>query len=114
MGSGLRRDDRLGEEEGHDFWPLMSFIQENPALAAVVIRNLPEATHRALKRRAKAHGRSTEAEIRDILETALSPAEGAATGKEIFDALHALGQEFGGIELEIPPRTEPARAVKFE
>lgn len=83
-------------------------------MAAVVIRNIPDATHQALKRRAKLHGRSTEAEIRDILEKTLAPTEGVATGKEIFDALHALGQEFGGIELEIPPRNEPARAAKFE
>ena len=33
-------------------------------MAAVVIRNITEATHRALKARAKALGRSTEAEIR--------------------------------------------------
>ena len=83
-------------------------------MAAVVIRYIPEATHRALKARAKVHGRSTEAEIREILEKALGPGESAATGKEIFDALHALGQEFGGIELEIPRRAEPARAAKFE
>jgi len=31
-------------------------------MAAVTIRNLPEATHRALKVRAAQHGRSTEAE----------------------------------------------------
>ncbi len=57
----------------------------------------PNPPSRALKARAKAHGRSTEAEIRDILEKALAPAEGAATGKEIFDELHALGQ--GSVEL---------------
>ena len=31
-------------------------------------RNLPEETHRASKVRAAQHGRSTEAEIRDIIE----------------------------------------------
>lgn len=40
-------------------------------MPAVTIRNLPEATHRALKLRAAQHGRSTEAEIRDILENAV-------------------------------------------
>ena len=84
-------------------------------MAAVVIRNIPEATHQALKARAKAHGRSTEAEIRHILEKELAaPKSEPRTGKEIFDALHEFGMRYGGIELEIPPRTEMARAAKFE
>jgi plasmid stability protein len=82
-------------------------------MAAVLIRNLPEATHRALKRRAKSHGRSTEAEIRDILEQAVrtnKPKEKMGLG----DKLQAFGRKFGGIELEIPPRTDKARAASFE
>ena len=43
-------------------------------MPAVTIRNLSEATHRALKVRAAQHGRSAEAEMRDILETAVRPA----------------------------------------
>ncbi|SUA21172.1 trafficking protein A [Neisseria gonorrhoeae] len=35
-------------------------------MASVVIRNLSEATHNAIKFRARAAGRSTEAEIRLI------------------------------------------------
>lgn len=42
-------------------------------MPVVTIRNLPEETHRALKQRAASHGRSTEAEIRDILEQAVNP-----------------------------------------
>lgn len=37
-------------------------------MASVVIRNLSEATHNAIKFRARAAGRSTEAEIRLILD----------------------------------------------
>lgn len=82
-------------------------------MAAVVIRNLPEATHRALKRRAKSHGRSTEAEIRDILDKAVKT---DVTEKKmgLGDKLHAFGQRFGGIDLEIPPRTEVMEPPKFE
>ena len=86
-------------------------VKGQEIMAAVVIRNIPEATHRALKERAKAHGRSTEAEIREILKETLMPARPVL---KIGEALHAFGQEFGGIELEIPPRTELARAAKFE
>lgn len=39
-------------------------------MAAVTIRNLSEETHRALNIRAAQHNRSTEAEIRAILEAA--------------------------------------------
>jgi plasmid stability protein len=43
-------------------------------MPAVTIRNLPEETHRALTVRAAHHGRSTEAEMREILEAAVRPA----------------------------------------
>jgi len=36
-------------------------------MPAITVRNLSEETHRALKVRAAQHGRSTEAEIREIL-----------------------------------------------
>lgn len=39
-------------------------------MAAVTIRNLHEEIHRALKMRAAQHNRSTESEMRAILETA--------------------------------------------
>ena len=42
-------------------------------MATVTVRNLPEAVHRALRVRAATHARSTEAEIRDILETTVCP-----------------------------------------
>ncbi len=80
-------------------------------MAAVVIRNLPEATHRALKERAKAHGRSTEAEIRDILVDAAKQAE-KARGTLGTD-LHNLWMETGEWELRLPPRAEPMRIVDF-
>ena len=42
-------------------------------MPAVTIRNLSQETHRALKRRARLHGSSTEGEIRMILEEAVRP-----------------------------------------
>jgi plasmid stability protein len=78
-------------------------------VAAVVIRNLPDTTHRALKQRAKRNGRSTEAEIREILVDAMKPKQ-MALGSQ----LAAIAQEVGGIELDIPPRTEMANHKLFE
>ena len=60
-------------------------------MPAVTIRNLPEEVHRALKMRAARHGRSTEAEIREILETAVRPANRVRLGS----ALSALSREAG-------------------
>jgi plasmid stability protein len=39
-------------------------------MANVNLRNLPDEVHRAIRIKAAHHGRSTEAEIRDILERA--------------------------------------------
>ena len=43
-------------------------------MAAITVRNIPAETHRALRQRAREHGRSTEAEMRAILEAAVLPA----------------------------------------
>jgi plasmid stability protein len=63
-------------------------------MSSVTIRKLPEATHRALKARATQHGRSTEAEIRHILENAVRPKSGLGA------ALADIGRSLGGVELE--------------
>lgn len=42
-------------------------------MPTVTIRNLPDEVHRALRLRAASHGRSTEAEIRHILESTVRP-----------------------------------------
>ena len=67
-------------------------------MASLTIRNLPEETHRALHVRAAQHGRSTEAEIRAILEDTVRP----AARLKIGSAIHQIGQEVGGMDdLEI-------------
>jgi len=60
-------------------------------MATVTIRNLPDEVHRALRVRAATYGRSTEAEIRDILETTVRPPERLRLGT----ALVALGRCLG-------------------
>ncbi len=42
-------------------------------MRSITIRNVPDEVHRAIRVRAALHGRSTEAEIREILETAVKP-----------------------------------------
>ncbi|EQD61600.1 plasmid stabilization protein [mine drainage metagenome] len=60
-------------------------------MATVTVRNLPDEVHRALRVRAAMHGRSTEAEIREILETTVQPAERLRLGT----ALAELGRRAG-------------------
>lgn len=79
-------------------------------MAAVTIRNLPEETHRALKQRAAEHGRSTEAEIRSILEAAVRPSERMKMGSE----LAALAEKYGGFDLEITRDQSPVQPAEFE
>jgi plasmid stability protein len=79
-------------------------------MPAVTIRNLSEEAHRALKVRASRHGRSTEAEIRDILEAAVRPARRVRLGSLLAE----IGREAGGVELEIERDKTPAEPISFE
>lgn len=60
-------------------------------MAMLTIRNLPDDVHRALRARAAQHGRSTEAEVREILSAAVKP-EGRV---RLGDAMAALVQGIG-------------------
>lgn len=60
-------------------------------MPTVVVRNLAEETHRALKARAAHHGRSTEAEIRAILDAAARPPERIKLGSLLAE----VGREAG-------------------
>lgn len=60
-------------------------------MAMLTVRNLPDEVHRALRVQAAMHGRSTEAEVREILEAAVKPESRVRLG----DALAALGQTIG-------------------
>jgi plasmid stability protein len=77
-------------------------------MTSLTVRNLPEATHRALKLRAAQNGRSTEAEIRSILESAVRPQQGMGS------ALAAIGRDLGGVDIDFARDARPAAAASFE
>ena len=85
-------------------------------MATLTIRNLPDDVHRALRVRAAQHGRSTEAEIRDILEQAAKP-EGRL---KLGSMLASIAREAGGLtdaEAEHFNRLRdptPAEPMRFE
>jgi plasmid stability protein len=76
-------------------------------MAAVTVRNLPDETLRALKQRAGQSGRSTEAEIRLILQNAVRAQRGMGT------VLAEIGRKYGGVEFPKTRRRSPVRPVSF-
>ena len=62
-------------------------------MATLTVRNLPDEVHRALRIRAATHGRSTEAEVRDILEMVARPPERIKLGS----LLASIAREAGGL-----------------
>ena len=79
-------------------------------MPAITVRNIPEKTHRALKLRAAKNGRSTEAEIRHILEESVSMNPKLKIGSE----LAAFGRRYGGIELNYKRDRRPIEPAEFE
>jgi len=79
-------------------------------MASITVRNVPDETHRALRVRAAQNGRSTEAEIREILEEAVRPKERLKIGSE----LAAFGDRYKLDDLNIVREQEPTRIASFE
>ena len=83
-------------------------------MATVTVRNLPDEVHRALRVRAALHGRSTEAEIREILETTVQPTERLRLGTALAELGRRAGltdEDFAAFEQERDKTT--AEPVKF-
>ncbi|MDA2803204.1 MULTISPECIES: FitA-like ribbon-helix-helix domain-containing protein [Nocardiopsis] len=77
-------------------------------MGSIIVRGLDESVKRQLAAQAKEHGRSMEAEVRDILTK-------AARRPHIGLALLQAAQDVGGVEdLPVPERSDVARAVDFE
>jgi len=79
-------------------------------MAALNVRNLSDETHKALRIRAAANGRSVEAEIRIILDDAVSPKNQLGLGS----MLAAIGRELGGVDLDIARDKAEPEPASFE
>ncbi|ODV09660.1 MAG: plasmid stabilization protein [Thiobacillus sp. SCN 64-317] len=76
---------------------------------------MPDEVHRAIRVRAAQHGRSIEAEMRNILETAVKPQGRVKLGSmlaEIGRKMKLTEEEFA--IFESVRDKNPARAVSFE
>lgn len=84
-------------------------------MPSVTVRNVPDEVHRAIRVRAAQHGRSIEAEMRDILESAVRPQGRVKLGSllaEIGRKVKLTDEEFAIFE-GLRDRT-PARSASFE
>ena len=84
-------------------------------MALLKVRDLPDDVHRALRLRAAEHGRSTEAEVREILAAAVRP----QTQIRLGDALASLGQKIGLTDEDIEfiqasGDEKPAEPLRFK
>jgi antitoxin FitA len=85
-------------------------------MAMLTVRNLPDDdVHRALRVRAAQHGQSTEAEVREILASAVKP----ETRVRVGDALAALGRQIGLTDEDVEIFNQmrgkaPAMPLNFE
>jgi antitoxin FitA len=79
-------------------------------LPQIVIRQLPVEVHRALKQRAIGHGRSTEAEVRDIIACAVLPENRPKAG----DLLCAIWKNADAAVLTFDRDQTPHEPINFE
>ena len=79
-------------------------------MSSITVRNLPEETPRALRVRAAMAGRSTEAEVRAILESVARPEGRIKLGSLLAD----IGHQAGGVELDLERDRTPAEPLSFE
>lgn len=83
-------------------------------MAAVTIRNLSDAAHRALKARAAQHNRSTEAEMRAILEAAVRPEDRLHLGTALAAMSRRIGLTNADVDaLEIARDRTPAEPPRL-
>ena len=84
-------------------------------MATLTVRNVSDEVHRALRVRAARHGHSMEAEVRQILESAVSPEGRVKLGSLLADMgrrAKLTDEEFAVFE-QVRNKA-PARPVNFE
>ena len=87
------------------------FTEESLPMSTLTIRNVEAAIKDKLRMAAAAHGRSMEEEVRTILRNVLAqPTAPGGLGSRI----HARFAVIGGVELDLPSRSQAARAADLE
>ncbi len=79
---------------------------------SITVRRLPESVKKALRLRAAAKGRSLEEEVRQILASAAA-GETQREPENLAEAIMAIVDPVGGIELDLPPRSPMREPPRF-
>jgi plasmid stability protein len=79
-------------------------------MPTLIVRNIEPELHTRLKASAASHHQSMEEEVRQVLRTAFPP---AAPSLSLWDAVRALVEPLGGVELELSPRTKEGAGPDF-
>ncbi len=84
-------------------------------MAMLTVRNLPDEVHRALRVRAARHGRSMEAEVREILEAIVAPKGRVKLGSLLAEIGRQAGltDEEAAVFDDVRDKT-PARTIDLE
>jgi plasmid stability protein len=88
-------------------------------MAVLTVRNVPAHVHRALRLRAAQHGRSTEAEVRAILESAVKPEDRVKLGSVMANIGRRVGLTEGDVAaleraMDEARDRKPAQPMPFE
>ncbi|MDR3279002.1 MAG: Arc family DNA-binding protein [Synergistaceae bacterium] len=82
-------------------------------MAILTVRNVPDEVHCALRLRAAVHGRSMEAEVREILKNTLKPGRSVQMGDamaELSRRLNLTNDDFAVLEqMRVKIPVEPMR-----
>ncbi len=81
-------------------------------MTSITIPDVDDALKLRLERRATRHGKSIEAEARDIFREALFEPELQASN--LYAAIRSIVEPIGGLELEIPPREPVRESPRFD
>lgn len=84
-------------------------------MAMLTVRNLSDEVHRALRARAARHGQSMEAEVREILESVITPKERVKLGSLLANVGRQarLSDEAFAVFEQVRSKT-PSRPLSFE
>ena len=80
-------------------------------MASLSVRDLDDDVRERLRRRAAAHGRSMEAEVRSILTAAVQERQ---VERNWLLELHGASRAAGGAELDLPARELVRAAPTFD
>lgn len=83
-------------------------------MPVLTVRNLPDEVHRGLRVRAAKHGRSTEAEVRAILEEAVRPEGHVRLGTLLAEAGRRAALTDEEWRVFVARDSTPGRPISFE